>query len=106
MTREDGFPIKHWVHPGNTTDVAVLPDAAAQLKELYNEQITLVFCGNLSEHNVKVLDELGYHYICGLKLGVKKVKEIIRGAKDKGFKNIKTILDEDGKERSVYGISV
>jgi len=107
LTREDGFPIKHWVHPGNTTDVAVLPDAAAQLKELYNEQITLVFDrGNLSEHNVKVLDGLGYHYICGLKLGVKKVKEIIRGAKDKEFKNIKTILDEYGKERSVYGISV
>ena len=54
LTREDGLPIKHWIHPGNTTDVAVLPDAAAQLKKRYNEQITLVFDRDLSEHNVKV----------------------------------------------------
>jgi len=34
VTKEDGFPIKHWVHPGNTNDMSALPSSAANMKQL------------------------------------------------------------------------
>lgn len=107
VTREDGLPIKHWVHPGNTTDVKALPGAAANMKQLYGHDhgITLVFDrGNLSEENIKVLDGMEYDYICGLKRNMLVVKDVIRKALDgSNFEHIKTIKDDDCNETSVIG---
>ena len=109
VTKEDGFPIKHWVYPGNTADVKTLPDAALKLKQLYRKhEITLVFDrGNLSETNVITLDGLEYNYICGLKRSVSVVKDLITAAKNTAkFELIKTILDDDNREQFVYGTSL
>jgi len=110
VTKGDGFPIEHWVHPGNTTDITVLPSAAAHMKQLYgaDNKITLVFDrGNISEKNVRILDEMGYDYICGLKRNEKIVKNIIRKAvNSEKFENIKTITDDEGNETTVSGTSM
>jgi len=110
VTKEDGFPIKHWVHPGNTTDLTALPGAAASMKQLYgsDNNITLVFDrGNISEKNVRILDEMGYEYICGLKRNETLIKNIIRKAVNtSGFEPIKTIKDDDGNESIVSGTSM
>ncbi len=100
VTKEDGIPIKHWVHPGNTTDVTTLPDAATQLKTLYDHtSTTLVFDrGNLSETNVLKLDELTYDFVCGLKRHVKDVKALIREARDNAkFELFNIKMDGEGK---------
>lgn len=109
LTKEDGIPLKHWVYPGNTPDVDVLPNAAGSIKRLYGEHnITLVFDrGNLSEKNVRILDGLEYDYICGLKRNVVVVKEIIRRAREHGrFEVLKDIPDDSGGEGVVYGTSL
>lgn len=105
VTKEDGLPIKHWVHPGNTNDVTALPGAAASMKQLYGYEhgITLVFDrGNLSEENIRILDGMEYNYICGLKRNVVLVKDVIRKAIDtSSFEPIKTIKDDEGNETNV-----
>ncbi len=109
VTKEDGIPIKHWIHPGNTTDVTTLPDAAKRLKELYSiMSTTLVFDrGNLSEKNVKVFDGLHYQFICGLKREVLAAKELIRDARDHAkFELLKTVLDKEGNELFEYGTTI
>ncbi|MHA1290594.1 MAG: IS1634 family transposase [Candidatus Thorarchaeota archaeon] len=110
VTKEDGFPIKHWVHPGNTNDMSALPSSAANMKQLYggDNKITLVFDrGNISEKNVRILDDMGFDYICGLKRNEKNVKNIIRKSIEGGsFEIIKTIKDDEGKETDVSVTSV
>ena len=110
VTKEDGFPIKHWVHPGNTNDVSALPDAAANMKQLYgaDNKITLVFDrGNISEKNVRILDEMGFDYICGLKRNEVVVKDIIRNSlENTEFETIKTTIDDDGNESTISGTSL
>ncbi|MBD3408086.1 MAG: IS1634 family transposase, partial [Candidatus Lokiarchaeota archaeon] len=110
VTKEDGFPIKHWVHPGNTNDVSALPDAAANMKQLYgaDNKITLVFDrGNISEKNVRILDEMGFDYICGLKRNEVVVKDIIRSSlENTDFETIKTTIDDDGNESTISGTSM
>jgi transposase len=110
VTKEDGFPIKHWVHPGNTNDMSALPSSAANMKQLYGDdnKITLVFDrGNISEKNVRILDDMGFDYICGLKRNEKNVKNIIRkSVEGETFESIKTIKDDEGKETDVSGTSV
>ena len=110
VTKEDGFPIKHWVHPGNTNDMSALPSSAANMKQLYGDdnKITLVFDrGNISEKNVRILDDMGFDYICGLKRNEKNVKNIIRkSVNSEIFESIKMIKDDQGNETDVSGTSV
>jgi len=109
LTREEGLPIKHWVYPGNTTDVTVLPKAAGTLHQLYGEyDLTLVFDrGDLSEKNVRILDGLHYEFICGLKRNTIAVKDAIREARDKGsFEPMKTITDDGGRKYTIHGTSL
>lgn len=106
LTKDDGFPIKHWVHPGNTTDVKALPKDAVEFRKIYTEYgITLVFDrGPLSEKNVRILDGLVYDFICGLKRSLVIVKDIIREAKEKDdFEELKKVTGEDDEEGMVYG---
>ena len=106
VTREYGFPIKHWLYPGNTTDVTTLPRLAADFKELHGRHVLmLVFDrGALSEKNVKVLDGEEYQFLCGLKRGETAVKEVIRVVRDGGeFELVKEAKYDGGDTGFVWG---
>jgi transposase len=108
VTKEHGFPIKHWVYPGNTTDVTTLPTAAKDLKTQYKEHSAILVYdrGNLSEKNVHILDEMEYDYICGLKRGIKAVRELIEAARDHGKFELVKVLDECEGYQFSYGTAV
>ncbi len=106
VTREYGFPVKHWLYPGNTTDVTTLPRLAADFKELHGRHVLmLVFDrGALSEKNVKVLDGEEYQFLCGLKRGDTAVKEVIRRVRDEGeFELVKEAKYDGGDTGFVWG---
>ena len=106
VTREYGFPVKHWLYPGNTTDVTTLPRLAADFKELHGRHVLmLVFDrGALSEKNVKVLDGEEYQFLCGLKRGDTAVKEVIRAVRDEGeFELVKEAKYDGGDTGFVWG---
>ena len=106
VTREYGFPVKHWLYPGNTTDVTTLPRLAADFKELHGRHVLmLVFDrGALSEKNVKVLDGEKYQFLCGLKRGDTAVKEVIRAVRDGGeFELVKEAKYDGGDTGFVWG---
>ncbi len=106
VTREYGFPVKHWLYPGNTTDVTTLPRLAADFKELHGRHVLmLVFDrGALSEKNVKVLDGEEYQFLCGLKRGDTAVKAVIRRVRDEGeFELVKEAKYDGGDTGFVWG---
>ena len=106
VTREYGFPIKHWLYPGNTTDVTTLPRLAADFKELHGRHVLmLVFDrGALSEKNVKVLDGEEYQFLCGLKRGETAVRAVIRRVRDEGeFELVKEAKYDGGDTGFVWG---
>jgi len=106
VTREYGFPVKHWLYPGNTTDVTTLPRLAADFKELHGRHVLmLVFDrGALSEKNVKVLDGEDYQFLCGLKRGDTAVKAVIRRVRDEGeFELVKEAKYDGGETGFVWG---
>lgn len=108
VTKEHGFPIMHWVYPGNTTDVTTLPTAAEDLKAQYKEHTAILVYdrGNLSEKNVRILDGMNYDYICGLKRGIKAVRELIEAAKDYGKFELVKVLDDREGYQFAYGTVV
>ena len=106
VTREYGFPLKHWLYPGNTTDVTTLPRLAADFKELHDRHVPmLVFDrGALSKKNVKVLDGEKYEFLCGLKRGETAVKAVIRRVRDEGvFELVKEAKYDGGDTGFVWG---
>ena len=106
ITSDHGFPIKSWVHEGNSTDVKNFPSDATKLKDLFSEEnITLVFDrGNLSKDNINVIEKMEYAFVCGLKKSETEVKNHIKMAmKNNNFEAIKETKDEEGKKWVVYG---
>jgi transposase len=106
VTREHGFPVKHWLYPGNTTDVTTLPRLAADFKELHGRHVLmLVFDrGAQSEKNVKVLDKERYQFLCGLKRKEKDVRSVIRRVRDEGeFELVKEAKYDGGDTGFVWG---
>ena len=106
ITRDHGFPLKSWVHEGNTTDVKNFPSDATKLKDLLGEEdITLIFDrGNLSQDNIRVIEKMEYAFVCGLKKSEIAVKNHIKLAmKNNDFEVIKETKDEEGKKWIVHG---
>ena len=106
VTRKYGFPLKHWLYPGNTTDVKTLPQLAADFKEFHGRHVLmLVFDrGVLSKENVEVLDKEEYGFLCGLKRGETAVRDIIRSVRDGGtFELVKEACYDGGGAGFVWG---
>ena len=60
----DGFPVRHWVFPGNTVDVTAVAKVKAELKEWRLGRCVFVGdAGMVSEKNLKALSASGGRYI-------------------------------------------
>lgn len=69
MTR-DGYPVRHWVFPGNTVDVNTVATVKADLKGWKLTRCVFVGdAGMVSEENLKVLAESGGKYIVCVSTG-------------------------------------
>jgi transposase len=69
VTTYEGYPIKHYVFTGNTTDVTTVKEVVEGLKQTYHIEET-VFVGDrgmISKLNVGELEEQGFDYIMGVK---------------------------------------
>jgi transposase len=68
VTRE-GIPVRCWVWPGNTADMAVVPEVKKDLVGWkLGRVITVVDRGFVSEDNLRELQRSGGHYIAGERL--------------------------------------
>ena len=73
----DGIPVKHWVFPGNTTDMKTIERVKNDLSEWRLNRLIFVHdTGMTSEDNLRYLQRGGGHYIVGRKLknGEKEAK--------------------------------
>lgn len=60
----DGFPVRHWVFPGNTVDVTTVAKVKAELKDWRLGRCVFVGdAGMVSEKNLKALSASGGRYI-------------------------------------------
>jgi transposase len=69
VTTYEGYPIKHYVFEGDTTDVTTVKHVLTDLKQSYHIEET-VFVGDrgmISKLNVGELEECGFEYIMGVK---------------------------------------
>lgn len=68
VTRE-GIPVRCWVWPGNTADMAVVPQVKKDLAGWkLGRVVTVVDRGFVSEENLRELQRAGGHYIAGERL--------------------------------------
>ena len=70
VTTYEGYPIKHYVFKGNTTDVTTVTDVIKGLKQNYHLEET-VFVGDrgmISKLNLAEIEEHGFDYIIGVKM--------------------------------------
>ncbi|QGP92382.1 IS1634 family transposase ISDha15 [Neomoorella glycerini] len=108
VTRE-GLPVRCWVWPGNTADMAVIEQVK---KDLVGWQlgrvITVVDRGFASEDNLRYLQRAGGHYIAGEKMrsGKDTVAEALaRPGRYKTVKDnleVKEVIVGDGEKRVRY----
>jgi transposase len=69
VTSYEGYPIKHYVFDGNTTDGTTVKGVLKDLKESYHIEET-VFVGDrgmISKLNTDELEDQGFNYIMGVK---------------------------------------
>jgi transposase len=69
VTTYEGYPIKHYVFEGDTTDVTTVKQVLSDLKQSYHIEET-VFVGDrgmISKLNVGELEACGFEYIMGVK---------------------------------------
>src|ERR687896_1126756 len=60
----DGFPVRHWVFPGNTVDVTTVAKGQAELKDWrLGRWVFVGDAGMVSEKNLKALSASGGRYI-------------------------------------------
>lgn len=70
VTSYEGYPLKHYVFKGNTTDVTTVKQVLTDLKQSYHIEET-VFVGDrgmISKLNVNELEEHGFDCIMGVKM--------------------------------------
>lgn len=70
VTSYEGYPLKHYVFDGSTTDSTTVVDAVNDLKDSYHISET-VFVGDrgmITKLNLDTLTSQGYDYIMGVKL--------------------------------------
>lgn len=79
LTR-DGYPVKSWVWPGNTTDVTTIEKVKEDLRGWrLNRCIFVTDAGMVSEENLRTLARGGARYIVAMpcKRGTEVVKEVL-----------------------------
>lgn len=70
VTSYEGYPLKHYVFEGNTTDSTTVAEVVKNLKHSYHidETIFVGDRGMITRLNLDTLIDLGYDYIMGVKL--------------------------------------
>jgi len=70
VTSYEGYPIKHYVFKGSTTDSTTVVEVVEDLKRSYHidETIFVGDRGMITRLNLDTLTDLGYDYIMGVKL--------------------------------------
>jgi transposase len=108
VTRE-GIPVRCWVWPGNTADMAVVPQVKQDLVGWkLGRVVTVVDRGFVSEENLKELQRAGGHYIAGERLRSGKagaeaaLKRPGRFHKVKEGVEVKEIIVGEGEARQRY----
>ncbi len=79
VTSYEGYPIKHYVFEGNTTDGTTVKEVLEDLKHNYHIEET-VFVGDrgmISKLNVDELEEQGFEYIMGVKMRQNEVYQYL-----------------------------
>jgi transposase len=70
MTSYEGYPLKHYVFQGNTTDLTTVPEVIKELKQDYHIEET-IFVGDrgmISRLNLKEIEGQEFDYIMGVKM--------------------------------------
>ena len=70
VTSYEGYPLKHYVFQGNTTDLTTVPDVVKELKQDYHIEET-IFVGDrgmISRLNLNELERQEFDYIMGVKM--------------------------------------
>ncbi len=105
----DGIPVRHWVWPGNTTDVSVIDEVKGDLMGWkLGRVISVLDRGFVSKANLRMLQRAGGHYIIGEKLrsGKPEVEEALsrKGRYRKVQDNLETkeIVVGTGEARHRY----
>lgn len=108
MTR-DGFPIKHWVFPGNTVDVTTVEQVKADLKGWRLTRCVFVAdAGMVSQENLRLLSTGGGKYIVCMpvKPGTEVSKEVLsrKGRYQTIAENlrVKEVIVGEGERRRRY----
>jgi len=105
----DGFPVRHWVFPGNTVDVSTVAQVRADLRTWKLSRCVFVGdAGMVSEENLKELARSGGKYIVAVPTAREKevAEEVLRrpGRLRKVAQNlhVKEVLVGDGERRRRY----
>lgn len=70
VTSYEGYPLKHYVFQGNTTDLTTVPEVVKELKQNYHIEET-IFVGDrgmISKLNLKEIEGQDFDYIMGVKM--------------------------------------
>ncbi len=105
----DGIPVRSWVRPGNTNDMAVIQEVKKDLIGWkLGRVITVLDRGFCSEENLRIIQRAGGHYIVGEKLrsGEERTEEALsRAGRFKAVREnleVKEIVVGDGEKRTRY----
>ena len=109
VVTRDGFPVRHWVFPGNTVDVDTVAQVKADLKEWKLTRCVFVGdAGMVSAENLKKLAESGGKFIVCMSTGGKdEVSESVlthpgRFKKVADNLEVKEVVIGDGERRRRY----
>ncbi|MDA8093421.1 MAG: IS1634 family transposase [Betaproteobacteria bacterium] len=110
VTRE-GFPVRHWVFPGNTVDVTTIEQVKRDLKEWRLTRCLFVGdAGMVSKDNLKTLSAGGGKYLLGMPMrrGDEVTREVLarpgRFQKVADNLEVKEVIVGDGERRRRYAL--
>jgi transposase len=107
----DGFPVRHWVFPGNTVDVTTVKQVREDLRGWKLSRCVFVGdAGMVSEENLKHLARSGGKYIVCMPLG--REKEVNRQVLSRGGRykkvaenlHVKQVEVGEGERRRRYAV--
>ncbi|MDA8095820.1 MAG: IS1634 family transposase [Betaproteobacteria bacterium] len=107
----DGFPVRHWVFPGNTVDVTTIKQVKADLKEWKLTRCLFVGdAGMVSKDNLKTLSAGGGKYLLGMPMrrGDEVTQEVLawpgRFQKIADNLEVKEVIVGEGERRRRYAL--
>ena len=106
VTSYEGYPIKHFVFEGNTSDGSTVKEVVTSLKKDYhiNETIFVGDRGMITKLNIKTIEKNGYKYIMGVKIRNNEVCKMLfsRESFDWSGKEVKNHRQLKIVEREIY----